>query len=170
MEKVTGVHPVSWTPSDLGERSSRWGVHAGRIRRSFGGGWWSWCGLGASRRSEFFLRFTQAPIVGQIVIRASGPLGYSFEAVDAYSTNLDGCLVNCQWDFDYQRGHFSADPQYVLGRRELKDNEAKERRRKFEAVLTAAHTFEKPGKYMVACRIQDNLGGEAIKVEVDARG
>lgn len=45
----------------------------------------------------------------------------------------------------------------------LNGSEAKEKRRKFEAVLTAAHKFEKRGKYTVACRVQDNLNGEAIK-------
>jgi DNA modification methylase len=113
--------------------------------------------------NEFFLRFTQPPIIGEIVSKKIGPRKYRFEAVDTYSTNLDGYLVNCQWDFDYQRGHFGAHPDYILGRRELKGNEAKQKGRKFEAVLVAEHEFVKPGKYAVACRVQDNLGGEAIK-------
>lgn len=113
--------------------------------------------------NEFFLRFTQPPIVGEIVYKKIGPRAYRFEAVDTYSTNLDGYLVNCQWDFDYQRGHFGAHPNYVLGRRELKGNEAKQKERKFEAVLVAEHEFEKLGKYTVACRVQDNLGGETVK-------
>ncbi|MFQ5790398.1 MAG: DNA methyltransferase [Acidobacteriota bacterium] len=113
--------------------------------------------------NEFFLRFTQPPIIGEIVYKKIGSRKYRFEAVDTYSTNLDGYLVNCQWDFDYQRGHFGAHPEYVLGRRELKGNEAKQKGRKFEAVLVGEHEFEKPGQYTVACRVQDNLGGEAIK-------
>jgi len=113
--------------------------------------------------SEFFLRFTQPPIIGDIVYKKMGPGKYKFEAVDTYSTNLDGYLVNCQWDFDYQRGHFAADPNYILGRRENKGKKAREMGRKFEAVLEAKHTFIKTGRHTVACRVQDNLGGEAIK-------
>lgn len=113
--------------------------------------------------NEFFLRFTQPPIIGDIVYKKIGSRKYRFEAVDTYSTNLDGYLVNCQWDFDNQRGHFGAHPEYILGRREVKGNEAKQKGRKFEAVLGAEHEFDKPGKYRVACRVQDNLGGEAIK-------
>jgi DNA modification methylase len=120
--------------------------------------------------NEFFLRFTQPPIIGEIVYKKIGPRKYRFEAVDTYSTNLDGYLVNCQWDFDYQRGHFGAHPDYILGRRELKGHEAKQKGRKFEAVLVAEHEFGKPGKYAVACRVQDNLGGEAIKaVEIEVK-
>jgi hypothetical protein len=120
--------------------------------------------------NEFFLRFTQPPIIGDIAYKNIGPRKYRFEAVDTYSTNLDGYVVNCQWDFDYARGHFAAHPEYVLGRRELKGIEAKEKGRKFEAVLVAENQFEKPGKYIVACRVQDNLGGEAIKaIEVEVK-
>ncbi len=77
--------------------------------------------------------------------RQNGPLSYEFEAQDAASTNAGGYLVNCQWDFDYQRGHFAADREYVLGRQELKGKEAKLAGRKFEAVLTAKHKFERAG-------------------------
>ncbi len=113
--------------------------------------------------NEFFLRFTQPPIIGNLVYKKLGSLKYRFEAVDTYATNLDGYLVNCQWDFDYQRGHFTAHPDYILGRRESKGKQEKVKGRKFEAVLIAEHEFEKPVSYQVACRVQDNLGGEAIK-------
>lgn len=110
--------------------------------------------------NEFFLRFTNPPIVGDIKWRKIGPRKYRFEAVDTYSANLDGYLVNCQWDFNYDRGHFTAHRDYILGR---KENKGKHVTRKFEAVLEAEHEFEKPGTYEVACRVQDNLGGETIK-------
>jgi len=113
--------------------------------------------------SEFFLRFTQPPIIGDIAYKKVGSSKYRFEAVDAYSTNLDGYLVNCQWDFDYQRGHFAADPKHVLGRCESKGKKAREAGRKFEAVLSAEYSFPESGQHTVACRVQDNLGGETIK-------
>lgn len=108
---------------------------------------------------ETLLRFSKAPVIGDIRVKKIGALEYGFEAVDAFSTNEDGWLVNCQWDFDYQEGHFAADRDSVLSRAKVKD---KRRGERFEAIRTAKHTFEKPGEYVVACRVQDNLGGESI--------
>jgi len=112
---------------------------------------------------EFLLRFTKEPVVGEIGATRTGARAYRFEARDADSTNAGGYLVNCQWDFDYQRGHFAADSKYVLGRTELKGKDAKAKGRKYEAVLTAEHTFDKPGQRTIACRVQDNLGAETIR-------
>jgi DNA modification methylase len=113
--------------------------------------------------NEFLLKFTKEPVIAEIAATRLGPRRYSFEARDADSTNIGGYLVNCQWDFDYNRGHFAADPAYVLGRTELKGKEAKAAGHKFEAVLTAEHTFESADTRTVACRVQDNLGAEAIR-------
>ena len=113
--------------------------------------------------SEFLLRFTKEPIVGEVRATPLGTRKYRFEAADADSTNAGGYLVNCQWDFDYQRGHFSADSGYILGRKELKGAEAKAKSRKFEAVLEAEYAFPAGGKKTVACRVQDNLGAETIR-------
>ena len=113
--------------------------------------------------NEFLLRFTKEPIVGDIAATHVSSHSYRFEARDAVSTNAGGYLVNCQWDFDYQRGHFAADAKYVLSRTELKGKDAKLAGRKFEAVLTAEHTFEAAGPRTLACRVQDNLGAEAIQ-------
>jgi len=113
--------------------------------------------------NEFLLRFTKEPVIGEIAAVRLGPRSYRFEARDADSTNLGGYLVNCQWDFDYQRGHFAADAKYVLGRRELKGKDARTAGHKFEAVLTAEHSFETRGPRTIACRVQDNLGAETIR-------
>jgi plastocyanin len=94
-------------------------------------------------------------------------LEYEFEAIDALSTNEDGYLVNCQWDFDYQEGHFAAHKDYILSRRKVKIKGKGER---FEAILTAKHKFEREGEYTIACKVQDNLAGEAIlakKVKIE---
>ncbi|MBU4299013.1 site-specific DNA-methyltransferase [Patescibacteria group bacterium] len=140
--------------------------------------------------AEFFLRFSKAPVIGDIKIKkikglepasakasadakalAGRSAGrYEFEAVDTFSTNEDGWLVNCQWDFDYQEGHFSADKDYVLSREKIKDpapeqaryGAGKKKEEKFIAILKAEHTFEKSGEYTIACKIQDNLAGETI--------
>ncbi|MDO8620819.1 MAG: DNA methyltransferase [Candidatus Levybacteria bacterium] len=125
--------------------------------------------------AELFLRFSKPPVIGDIKIKKIGLLEYEFEAVDAISTNEDGWLVNAQWDFDYQEGHFSADKDYVLSREKKKDpvklrnGAGKKRGEIFEAVLKAKHKFDKEREYVVACKVQDNLAGETIlskKMEV----
>ena len=113
--------------------------------------------------NEFLLKFTKEPVIAEVAATRLGPRRYSFEARDADSTNIGGYLVNCQWDFDYNRGHFAADAAYVLCRTEMKGKEAKAAGHKFEAVLTAEHTFESAGTRTVACRVQDNLGAEVVR-------
>jgi DNA modification methylase len=117
--------------------------------------------------AEFYLRFSKPPIIGNFKAKKIGPLEYEFEAIDTFSSNDDGYLVNCQWDFDYQVGHFSADKEYILSRMKVKPKGRDER---FEAILTAKHKFDKEGEYTVACKVQDNLAGETIlakKITVD---
>jgi len=109
--------------------------------------------------AEFYLRFSKPPAIGDIRVKKISPLEYEFEAVDAMSTNEDGWLVNCQWDFDYQEGHFCADKDYILSREKVKDKIHGEI---FRAILTAKHKFEKEGEYTIACKVQDNLAGETI--------
>ena len=106
-------------------------------------------------------------MIGEIMVKRVADSEYEFEAVDAFSTNEDGWLVNCQWDFDYQEGHFSADKDYVLSREKKKDKKHGEI---FEAIFKARHKFEKEGEYIVACKVQDNLAGETILAKkVDIR-
>jgi len=112
-----------------------------------------------AEEGEFFLRFSKSPVIGDIRAKRIGHLEYEFEAIDAFSTNEDGYLVNCQWDFDYQEGHFAAHKDYILSRKKVKIKGKGER---FEAILTAKHKFEKEGQYSIACKVQDNLAGEAI--------
>jgi len=109
--------------------------------------------------AEFFLRFSKAPVIGDIKIKKIKGSEYEFEVIDAISTNEDGWLVNCQWDFDYQEGHFAADKDYVLSREKVTDKKKDER---FKAVLKARHIFEKVGEVTIACKVQDNLAGEII--------
>ena len=112
-----------------------------------------------ANEAEFFLRFSKAPVIGDIKIKKIKKLEYEFEAIDAISTNEDGWLVNCQWDFNYQEGHFVADKDYILSREKVSDKKKGER---FKAILKARHVFEKSGEIIVACKVQDNLAGETI--------
>ncbi len=109
--------------------------------------------------AEFYLRFSKPPVIGDIRVKKIGSLEYEFEAIDAFSSNEDGYLVNCQWDFDYQVGHFSTDKDYVLSRQKAKVKGYSER---FEAILTAKHKFDKEGEWTIACKVQDNLAGETV--------
>jgi len=112
-------------------------------------------------KSEFLLKFISQPSIMDVSYKKVEGLKYKFEAVGARSNNIDGYLINCQWDFNFIEGRF-AESEYAL-MREQKD-------KKYAAVLKAEREFEKPGKYTIACRVQDNLGGEAIKTkEVDIK-
>jgi DNA modification methylase len=111
--------------------------------------------------ADFYLRFPEPPVIGDIRVKKVGPLEYEFEAVDAMSTNEDGWLVNCQWDFDYEVGHFAADKDYILSRQKVQ-SKTRGGVERFEAILTARHKFNKPGTYTVACKVQDNLAGETV--------
>lgn len=111
--------------------------------------------------ADFYLRFPEPPVIGDIRAKKIGLLEYEVEAVDAFSTNEDGWLVNCQWDFDYEVGHFAADKDYILSRQKVK-SKTRGAGERFEAILTARHKFVKPGTYTVACKVQDNLAGETI--------
>lgn len=109
--------------------------------------------------ADFFLRFPEAPVIGDIKMKKIGGREYEFEAIDAFSVEENSWLVNCQWDFNYQEGHFCADKKYILSRDKVK---SKKRGERFKAILKANHKFEKSGEYSIACKVQDNLAGETI--------
>jgi len=105
-------------------------------------------------KSEFLLKFISQASIMDIAYKKISGLKCAFEVVGARSNNIDGYLINCQWDFNFIERRF-AEREYGL-MREQKDG-------KYVAVLKAEKEFEKAGKYIVACRVQDNLGGEAVR-------
>lgn len=109
--------------------------------------------------SEFLLVFVTSPSIPEIRWKKIDKLNYEFEAVGARSNNLDGYLINCQWDFNFHDGLFS-EPEYSLMRETAKKGKYAG---KYVAVLKCRKTFEKADKYLVGCRVQDNMGGETIK-------
>jgi len=118
----------------------------------------------AADQSEFLLVFVTSPSIPEIRWKKIEGLTYEFEAVGARSNNLDGYLINCQWDFNFHDGLFS-EPEYSLMRETAKKGK---HAGKYIAVLKCQKTFEKAGKYLVGCRVQDNMGGETIKsIEVE---
>ena len=96
-----------------------------------------------------FLTFVQPPLV-EVAHRRMKPLHYEFDASDTQPQNAGANIVNVQWDFDYDGVTFRA-----------ARGEWFHRRGKGGApVLDAQHTFPRSGAFRVACRLQDDKGGE----------
>jgi DNA modification methylase len=112
-----------------------------------------------ANQSEFLLVFVTSPSIQEIRFKKVSDLTYEFEAVGARSNNLDGYLINCQWDFDFHDGLFS-EPEYSLMRETAKKGK---HAGKYVAVFKSQKKFEKPGQYVIGCRVQDNMGSETIK-------
>ena len=97
-----------------------------------------------------FLTFVQPPQV-EVAYRALGGRSVTFDAGDSVVVNPGAEIINVQWDFNYDMQRFTATPGYSLKR---------DRNRKPELKVT--HKFDRTGKFRVACRVQDSLGGEAM--------
>jgi hypothetical protein len=66
--------------------------------------------------------------------------------------NPEGKIVNAQWDFDY-KGKFTSTRGYSFLRGS-----------KQESLLTAEYTFPSAGRRTIACRVQDDVGGEGTLI------
>ena len=85
-----------------------------------------------------------------------GPLTYEFDISESISVNPGGKVANVQWDFDF-KGTFVSTPGYSF----LRDaNNA--------PVLKVSYQFDRAGRQSIACRVQDDVGGEKTHVEVVA--
>ena len=101
-----------------------------------------------------FLTFAQPPDVS-FACRQLKPLRYAFDASDtkvygssAQEPNKPAEIINVQWDFNYDGRTFRAE------RRPWADR----------ASLTAQHQFPRAGTYAVACKAQDDKGGEGMQI------
>ena len=65
----------------------------------------------------------------------------------------DSTIVNVQWDFEYL-GRFTPTQGFAYGR------DAKSK-----PLLNVQYKFERLGKTTIACRVQDDVGGEKIYTE-----
>ena len=93
-----------------------------------------------------FLTFVQPPDVS-FAHRRLKPLHYGFDAGDTQAYNPGATIINVQWDFNYNGRTFHA------ARRPWAERVA----------LTAQHTFPRPGMFTVACKVQDDQGGEGMR-------
>ena len=105
-----------------------------------------------------FLTFVQPPDV-EFGYRRLKPRHYEFDAGDTEVLNVGAKIVNVQWDFDYD-GHTFRSARGEWFRRGKGKNPA--------PILDTQHTFPRTGRFTIACRVQDDKGGEGMRaVEVD---
>lgn len=93
-----------------------------------------------------FLTFVQPPDVS-FAHRRLKPLHYGFDATDTQAYNPDADIINVQWDFGYDGRTFRAERRPWAERK----------------WLTAQHTFPRAGTFIVACKVQDDKGGEGMR-------
>ena len=86
-----------------------------------------------------------------------GPMTYEFDASESIALNIGANIVNVQWDFDY-RGRFTPTQGFAYGREGSGD--------KIKPLFSVQYKFKHMGKTSIACRVQDDLGGEKIHTEI----
>jgi DNA modification methylase len=108
-----------------------------------------------------FFAFILPPDIPRVGVTRVAPRRYRFDVSEARSMNTGGKIVNVQWDFDFRDGIFSATQGYQLCRREKKGKGETG----FQGETVVEYTFEDvdPGtEATIACRVQDDLGGEGM--------
>lgn len=96
-----------------------------------------------------FLTFVQPPRV-EVGHKRLGPRTYKFDVSETVVLNPGAKIINVQWDFDYGK-RFSSTPGFSFIRG-AKD----------EPAMQAQYEFPKTGKVRIACKVQDDLGGEGL--------
>ncbi len=99
---------------------------------------------------ENFLTFVQPPKV-EVGYKRIGPRTYKFDVSETVVMNSGAKIINVQWDFDYGK-RFSSTPGYSFVRGSKK-----------EIVLQAQYEFPNQGKKRIACKVQDDMGGEGLR-------
>lgn len=96
-----------------------------------------------------FLTFVQPPRV-EVGWKRLSSLSYRFDVSETVVLNPGGKIINVQWDFNYD-GRFTATEKYSFIRSA-----------KNEPAVQADYSFSAPGRYRIACKVQDDIGGEGI--------
>jgi parallel beta-helix repeat protein len=113
-----------------------------------------------SKHPEYknLLKFILPPQV-RISTKRINSLNYEFDVSESVSLNSLGKIINVQWDFFYNGERFISTPGYsFLG---MKDN---------KPVLKTGYKFNSSGKKQIACKVQDDEGGEKIEIlEIDVK-
>jgi DNA modification methylase len=106
-----------------------------------------------SERADYstFLTFVQPPSV-EVGWRQVSGLTYKFDVSETAVLNAGAKIINVQWDFDY-RDYFTSTQGYSFIRTAKK-----------EPALQVEYTFPATGQYRIACKVQDDAGGEGLWV------
>jgi PKD repeat protein len=98
---------------------------------------------------ENFLTFVQPPKV-EVGYKRITPRVYKFDVSETVVMNAEGKIINVQWDFNCGK-RFSSTPGYSFVRGGKGSPE-----------LQAQYEFPAGGTYTVACKVQDDMGGEGL--------
>lgn len=98
---------------------------------------------------EKFLTFVQPPRV-EVGYKRIAPRTYKFDVSETAILNPGAKIINVQWDFDYGK-RFSSTPGYSFLHGNNKQPE-----------LQAQYEFPSSGKKKIACKLQDDMGGEGL--------
>jgi DNA modification methylase len=96
---------------------------------------------------ENFLTFIQPPRV-EVGYERLAPLTYRFDVSDTVVVNPGAKIINVQWDFSYDGRQFRSTQGYALSK----------------ASEPVVYKFPRAGKFTIACKVQDDKGGEAMWV------
>jgi DNA modification methylase len=96
---------------------------------------------------ENFLTFIQPPRV-EVGYERVASLTYRFDVSDTVVVNPGARIINVQWDFDYDGRQFRSTQGYALSK----------------ASAPVVYKFPRAGKFTIACKVQDDKGGEDMWV------
>ncbi len=104
---------------------------------------------------QAFLTFVQPPRV-EVGHKRIARCIYKFDVSDTIVSNAGGKIINVQWDFAY-RNRFTSTPGFSFVRGVNK-----------QPSFQAQYEFSSTGKKKVACKVQDDMGGEGLWIaEID---
>src|SRR5271157_567860 len=98
---------------------------------------------------ENFLTFVQPPRV-EVGYKRIASHTYKFDVSETVVMNTGAKIINVQWDFDYKK-RFSSTPGYSFLHGSKTGPE-----------LQAQYEFPAAGKRPIACKVQDDMGGEGL--------
>ena len=98
---------------------------------------------------ENFLTFVQPPKV-EAGFKRIAPLDYKFDVSETAVLNAGAKIINVQWDFEYGE-RFSSTPGYSFSGSGKKP-----------VSFQARYRFPSPGTRRIACKVQDDKGGEGF--------
>ena len=96
-----------------------------------------------------FLTFVQPPKV-EMGYKRIAARTYKFDVSETVVMNAGAKIINVQWDFDYDKW-FSSTTGYSF----VRGGRA-------EVALVAQYEFPTTGKKRIACKVQDDMGGEGL--------